>query len=64
MKNEAAQQRPKIEWKQELFTLLIILSMVFVQCVAINGLYKPNGLVSGGFTGIGMLVEYALAVPA
>ena len=38
--------------------------MVFVQCVAINGLYKPNGLVSGGFTGIGMLVEYALAVPA
>ena len=64
MKNETAQQRPKIEWKQELFTLLIILSMVFVQCVAINGLYKPNGLVSGGFTGIGMLVEYALAVPA
>ena len=63
MKNETAQQRPKIEWKQELFTLLIILSMVFVQCVAINGLYKPNGLVSGGFTGIGMLVEYALAVP-
>ena len=64
MKNEAAQQRHKIEWKQELFTLLIILSMVFVQCVAINGLYKPNGLVSGGFTGIGMLAEYALAVPA
>lgn len=64
MKNETAQQRPKIEWKQELFTLLIILSMVFVQCVAINGLYKPNGLVSGGFTGIGMLAEYALAVPA
>ena len=64
MKNEAAQQRPKIEWKQELFTLLIILSMVFVQCVAINGLYNPNGLVSVGFTGIGMLVEYALAVPA
>lgn len=64
MKKETAQQRPKIEWKQELFTLLIILSMVFVQCVAINGLYKPNGLVSGGFTGIGMLVEYALAVPA
>ena len=54
----------KFNWKQELSTLLIIFVMVAIQCIAINGLYKPNSLVSGGFTGISLLGEYALGLPS
>lgn len=54
----------KFNWKQELSTLLIIFVMVAIQCIAINGLYKPNSLVSGGFTGISLLGEYALDLPS
>ena len=54
----------KRNWKTELSTLLTILAMVTIQCVAINGLYKPNGLISGGLTGIGMLLEYLTGFPS
>ena len=51
-------------WKNELCTLGIILVMVTIQCAAINGLYKPNGLISGGLTGVGMLLEYVTGFPS
>lgn len=54
----------KLNWKAELFTLVTILAMVTAQCVAINGLYKPNGVISGGFTGVGMLLEYMTGFPS
>ena len=54
----------KLDWKSELQTLLTIFVMVTVQCVAINGLYKPNGLISGGLTGVGMLLEYLSGFPS
>ena len=38
--------------------------MITIQCVAINGLYKPNGLISGGVTGVGMLIEYITGFPS
>ena len=53
----------KFDWKYELGTVIIILVMTFIQAVAINGLYKPNSLVSGGFTGTAMLIEYAFGIP-
>lgn len=52
------------DWKSELLTLATILSMITIQCVAINGLYKPNGLISGGVTGVGMLIEYITGFPS
>jgi len=51
-------------WKTEIVTLLAIFVLVTVQCAAINGLYKPNGLISGGFTGVGMLIEYVTGFPS
>ena len=48
--------KPCWNWRSELLTLATILVMVTVQCAAINGLYKPNGLISGGFTGVSMLI--------
>lgn len=53
----------KFDWKYELGTIIIILSMTFIQAIAINGMYKPNSLVSGGFTGTAMLLEYAFGLP-
>lgn len=68
MKKEknAARKRPPEHWsfRSELFTLATILVMITLQCVAINGLYKPNGLISGGLTGVGMLIEYATGFPS
>ena len=56
-------KRWNIDWKQEAVTLLIIVVMITLQSIVVNGLYKPNGLVSGGFTGVGMLLEYGLSIP-
>ena len=55
--------KPSWNWKSELLTLSTILVMITVQCAAINGLYKPNGLISGGFTGVSMLLEYSTGFP-
>jgi len=59
----APASRRKYDWKYELITIFIILVMGLLQAVAINGLYKPNGLVSGGFTGTAMLLEYVFGLP-
>ena len=56
--------KPRWNWRSELLTLATILVMVTVQCAAINGLYKPNGLISGGFTGVSMLIEYSTGFPS
>lgn len=53
----------KFDWKYELGTIVIIVVLVALQAVVINGMYKPNGLVSGGFTGTAMLFEYAFGLP-
>lgn len=51
-------------WKSELLTLATIFTMITIQCIAVNGLYKPNGLISGGLTGVGMLIEYVTGFPS
>lgn len=44
---------------RELRTVLVILLSVPLQALAILLFYRPVGIVSGGVTGVGMLVEYA-----
>lgn len=59
----APAQKQKFDWKYELVTIAVIIVMGLIQAVGINGLYKPNGLVSGGFTGTAMLIEYVFGLP-
>lgn len=63
-KKKLTQLTGQWHWKSELLTLLTIFSMITIQCIAVNGLYKPNGLISGGLTGVGMLVEYITGFPS
>ena len=51
-------------WKQELLTIVTIAVVCVIHALVISGIYRPNGLVSGGVTGIAMLCEYALGIPA
>lgn len=63
-KTKLTQLTGEWHWKSELLTLVTIFTMITIQCIAINGLYKPNGLISGGLTGVGMLVEYVTGFPS
>lgn len=45
--------------KKEIRTVLAVLLYMTLEAFAIEYLYKPVGVVTGGLTGIGMLVNYA-----
>lgn len=45
--------------KKEIRTVLAILLFMTIEAAAIEYLYKPAGVVTGGLTGIGMLLNYA-----
>ncbi len=47
------------QFRKELHTVLVILFSVPLQALVIALFYRPVGIVSGGVTGVGMLVEYA-----
>ncbi|MDO4543709.1 MAG: YitT family protein [Clostridia bacterium] len=45
--------------KREIFTVLALILYMTLEAFAIEYLYKPVGVVTGGLTGIGMLLNYA-----
>lgn len=54
----------KIDWKQDLITLGLIIAISFAQALFINGFYVPHSFLSGGITGVSLLVDYALNIPS
>ncbi|MDO5110798.1 MAG: YitT family protein [Clostridia bacterium] len=52
-----------IDWKKDSVTLLIIAAVCFIQAAAINGFYVPHMVLSGGYTGVAMLVHYLFGFP-
>lgn len=57
-------QNNKFDLKQDSFTLLIIALISFTQSLAINGLYVPHGFLSGGISGLSLLIHYTTGLPA
>ncbi|OQB23774.1 MAG: hypothetical protein BWY11_01608 [Firmicutes bacterium ADurb.Bin182] len=53
----------KFDFKQDSFTLLTIALISFVQSLAINGLYVPHGFLSGGISGLSLLIHYTTGLP-
>lgn len=51
-------------WKEDSLTLLIIAAVCFVQAAAIQGFYVPHMVLSGGYTGLAMLINYVFGLPA
>lgn len=51
-------------WKEDLLTLLLIAVVAIVQAVAINGFYVPHRFLSGGITGVALLLEYLFRLPS
>jgi uncharacterized membrane-anchored protein YitT (DUF2179 family) len=51
-------------FKEDLITLLLIAVVLVVQAVAINGFYVPHQFLSGGITGVALLVEYLFDIPS
>lgn len=54
----------KFNFKEDMLTLLLIAAVSLVQAVAINGFYVPHHFLSGGITGVALLVEYVFALPS
>lgn len=53
----------KFDLRQDSFTLLVIALVSFVQSLAINGLYVPHGFLSGGISGLSILIHYTTGLP-
>ncbi len=51
------------DWKKDSVTLLIIAAVCLVQAVAIQGFYVPHMVLSGGYTGLAMLINYVFGLP-
>ncbi len=54
---------PNFSWKTELITLFTLLITCSVQALLLSGVYRPTDIVSGGATGIAMLIEYTVGIP-
>ncbi len=52
------------DWKKDSLTLVIITLVCFVQAIAIQGFYAPHMVLSGGYTGVAMLMDYVFGLPA
>lgn len=50
-----------LQIKKEIRTVLLLMVFMTLEALALEYLYKPASVVSGGLTGIGMLVNYATA---
>ncbi len=53
----------KSKFKDHALTAFLIVVVCFIQGLAINGLYVPHGFLSGGITGLSLLLDYTLEVP-
>ena len=54
----------KLNFKKDMLTLLLIAAVSLVQAVAINGFYVPHHFLSGGITGVALLLEYVFGLPS
>ncbi|MGI6141662.1 MAG: YitT family protein [Caldicoprobacterales bacterium] len=53
----------KLQTRNTIFRILYIILGSFVYSVAINALFIPHQLLSGGVTGIAMMLEYLFRIP-
>ena len=63
--NGAKPKRAQKVW-HELQTVVVMTVMITIEALAVQLLYTPSGVVTGGVTGIGMLISYATngAIPS
>ncbi|MBR3299491.1 MAG: YitT family protein [Clostridia bacterium] len=54
---------PNFDLKQDFITFVLIVVSCFLQSLVISAFYTPNHFLSGGVTGIAMLVEYVTGLP-
>ncbi|MDR0840859.1 MAG: YitT family protein [Christensenellaceae bacterium] len=53
----------KFDLKEDCITLAVIAVVCFVQSAALAGFYVPHGFLSGGITGVAMLINYSSGLP-
>lgn len=53
----------KFDPKHDVFTLLIISAVCFLHCCVITYFYEPYHFLSGGVTGVSLLLNYLFGVP-
>jgi uncharacterized membrane-anchored protein YitT (DUF2179 family) len=53
----------QLRTKNQIIRIIYILFGSFVYSMAINALYIPHQLLSGGATGIAMMLEYLFSIP-
>ena len=69
MKNTNAEIKPFNPYdpsfipKEDVKTLLLIIAACLIQSFVISAFYTPNHFLSGGVTGIAMLIQYVTGVP-
>jgi len=63
MKPHSLQIQQTPTWRRELITIFSILIGTGVQALILTGIYAHNNMVSGGVSGIAMLLYYAFDVP-
>lgn len=58
-------RRQKLTWdlKEDGITFGLIVLVGLIQSVAMNGFYVPHGFLSGGVTGVAMLINYLTGLP-
>lgn len=54
----------KFDLKQDAVTLVIVIAACFIQALAINGFYVPHSFLSGGVTGVALLLDYVFDIPS
>ena len=54
---------PSFNLKEDAITFVLIVISCFLQSLVISAFYTPNHFLSGGVTGIAMLIEYITGVP-
>ena len=54
---------PSFNPKEDVKTLLLIIAACLIQSFVISAFYTPNHFLSGGVTGIAMLIQYVTGVP-
>ena len=54
----------KFDLKQDAVTFVIVIAACFIQALAINGFYVPHSFLSGGVTGVALLLDYVFDIPS
>ncbi len=54
---------PNFNLKEDSITFLLIVVSTFLQSLVISAFYTPNHFLSGGVTGIAMLIQYVTGIP-